>query len=75
MAKEIHHLGLYTWTDASGNQRPIRGSAQAERNEAADLKRRAEALNTPEGEAWLEQRGFTKTDHENLEWLTANGKI
>jgi hypothetical protein len=75
MEKEVHHLGLHQWTNANGDLRSIRGSVQAERNEAAELKRRAEALNTPEGKAWLEMRGFTKTNHDDLEWLTANGKI
>ena len=75
MAKEVHHLGLYQWTTTNGDLRPIRGSIQAERNEAADLKRRAELLLTPEGVAYLERHKFTKTNHEDLEWLKANGKI
>ena len=75
MLKETYHVGLYQWTDAKGNLRPIRGSEAAENNEKAMLRKRAELLLTPNGIAWLDRHGFTKTNHEDLDWLEANGKI
>lgn len=75
MTSKTHHLGIYTWFDENGAQRPMPGSAQYERDHKAWLRYRAEALNTPEGQAWTAKHGFTKTKHEDLEWLTANDKI
>lgn len=60
MTKEAPHLGLYQWTDAEGNLRPIRGSIEAERREAAHEEYLKAAKETPEYKAWLERHGFTK---------------
>jgi len=72
---ETNSVGLYEWTDSNGNIRPTAGSKEAERRHKAWLKYRAEALNTPEGQAWLDKHGFTKTNMEDLDWLTENGLI
>jgi hypothetical protein len=60
MTKEVHHVGLYQWTDADGNLRPTRGSIEAERREEAHQKYLEAARKTPEYQEWLKRHGFTK---------------
>jgi hypothetical protein len=72
---EVNHPGIYIWTDSKGNHRPNLGSIEGDRREKEWLRYRAEALNTKEGIKWLGAHGFTKTLHEDLDWLTENGKI
>ena len=72
---EVNSAGLYIWTDSEGNYRPNRGSVEAEQRHMEWLKYRAEALNTKDGVKYMETKGFTKTKHETIEWLTESGKI
>jgi hypothetical protein len=72
---EVNSAGLYMWTDSQGQTRPNRGSVEAENRHKEWLRYRAEALTTKKGIEYTEKNGFSKTNHEDIDWLTKNGKI
>lgn len=50
------HLGPYQWT-RNGDPRPMTGSPKHLEYEELEKQRRAAALATPEGQAWLARQG------------------
>lgn len=64
---ETPHLGLYQWSDKEEKQRPTLGSDEFQKNLEEYNERRKQAINTPEGQAWLAKHGLTMLASERLD--------